>query len=88
MSLRETKVVLEGITVSGKTIIEHLEATNHNEAILYVEGLVSEKPSLSEWHIRNIHALVLKGIETSAGGYRTEKVASAQVVLKFIHPSK
>jgi Fic family protein len=34
LSLRETKVVLEGITVGGKTLREHFEATNHRDAIL------------------------------------------------------
>ena len=29
LTLRETQVVLEGITVGGKSIKEHLEAINH-----------------------------------------------------------
>lgn len=33
LTLRETQVVLEGITVGGKTIKEHLEAINHEKAI-------------------------------------------------------
>lgn len=37
LTLKETKVVLEGITVGGKTMREHLEVINHREAILYVE---------------------------------------------------
>jgi Fic family protein len=39
LTLSETKVALEGITVGGKTIQEHLEAINHKEAILYVEAI-------------------------------------------------
>lgn len=31
LTLSETKVVLEGITIGGKTISEHLEALNHRE---------------------------------------------------------
>ena len=75
LTLSETKVVLEGITVGGKSIVEHLETINHREAILFVEDLISNKEPLSEWNIRNIHALVLKGIDNqNTGKYRTENV--------------
>lgn len=75
LTLSETKVVLEGITVGGKTMKEHLEATNHKEAILYVEDIVHNKELFSEWQIKNIHRLILKGIdEQNAGVYRKENV--------------
>ncbi|KVE39622.1 Fic family protein [Burkholderia sp. BDU5] len=78
LTLRETKVVLEGITVGGKTLREHFEATNHRDAILYVEGIVSRAEALSDWQIRNIHGLVLKGInDGEAGRYRHENVVIA-----------
>ncbi|KLU21874.1 cell division protein Fic [Caballeronia mineralivorans PML1(12)] len=78
LTLRETKVVLEGITVGGKSIREHFEATNHRDAILYLEDVVAKKEVLSEWQIRNIHRLVLKGIDDNeAGRYRHENVAIA-----------
>jgi len=71
LTLKETKVVLEGITVGGKTISEHLEAINHKEAILYIEELILEPKSLIERDIKNIHYLVLKQIDThNAGKYR------------------
>lgn len=73
--MSETKVVLEGIAVGGKSIVEHLEAINHRDAILFVEDLISNKEPLSEWNIRNIHSLVLKEIDNqNAGKYRTENV--------------
>lgn len=34
LTLKETKVALEGITIGGKTVHEHLEAINHNELYL------------------------------------------------------
>lgn len=55
--------MLEGITIGGKTLKEHLEAINHKEAILYVEDIVKRKEIFSEWQIKNIHRLVLKGID-------------------------
>ena len=39
LTLKETKVVFEGITVGGKTLREHFEAIGHKEAILYVEDI-------------------------------------------------
>ena len=41
LTLKETKVVLEGITIGGKSIKEHLEAINHNEAIQYLNTIVN-----------------------------------------------
>ncbi|MDN0076814.1 Fic family protein [Crenobacter sp. SG2303] len=78
LTLRETKVVLEGITVGGKSLREHFEATNHRDAILYVEEVVAKQEPLSEWQIKNIHSLVLKGIDNEeAGRYRLENVVIA-----------
>lgn len=75
LTLKETKVVLEGITIGGKTIREHLEAINHKEAIEFLEELINDNSELSEMDIKNIHALVLKGIDNeNAGRYRTENV--------------
>jgi len=75
LTLRETKVALEGITIAGKTVREHLEAFNHREAILYLESLVSDPAPFSEWQIKSLHALVLKGIDDdNAGRYRSVNV--------------
>lgn len=75
LTLRETQVVLEGITVGGKSIKEHLEVINHEKAILYLNDLVKEKNPITEWNIKNIHQLVLKDIDDeNAGRYRRENV--------------
>ena len=75
LTLKETKVVLEGITIGGKTMREHLEVINHKEAIEFLEELVQYNNELSEMDIKNIHAIVLKGIDNeNAGRYRTENV--------------
>lgn len=78
LTLLETKVVLEGITVGGKLLREHFEAINHRDAILYVEEVVRNAEPLSEWQIRNLHRLVLKQIDDeNAGNYRKLNVAIA-----------
>lgn len=80
LTMSETKVVLEGITIGGKSMVEHLETINHREAILFVEDLVLGKEPLSEWNIKNIHALILKTIDNkNAGKYRIENVVISGV---------
>jgi Fic family protein len=78
LTLLETKVVLEGITVGGKSLREHLEAVNHRDAILFLEELVQKDEPLTEWVIRSLHQLILKGIDDEhAGRYRTINVRIA-----------
>jgi len=75
LTLKETKVALEGITIGGKTLREHFEVLGHREAILFVEDLVRNPSSLTEWDIKNIHQLVLKNIDQeNAGRYRNVNV--------------
>jgi Fic family protein len=78
LTLKETKVVLEGITIGGKPLREHFEVINHKEAIDYVEAIVQNQEGLSEWQIKSIHHLVLKNIDDrNAGQYRQENVVIA-----------
>ena len=75
LTLRETQVVLEGITVGGKSLKEHLEVINHEQAILFLDDLIKNKEPITEWNIKNIHKLVLKEIDNdNAGKYRDENV--------------
>lgn len=75
LTLRETQIVLEGITVGGKSIKEHLEAINHEKAILYLNDLVKDNNPITEWNIKSIHSLILKDIDNeNAGRYRKENV--------------
>ena len=46
LTLKETKVVLEGITIGGKSVREHLEAINHENAIEYLEELIGAKSEI------------------------------------------
>ncbi|MFH0736213.1 MAG: Fic family protein [bacterium] len=85
LTLQETKVVMEGITIGGKSIREHFEVINHREAILYVEDIIKNKEPLTEWQIKNIHNLVLKNIDDkNAGIYRKSNVVITGA--KFIPP--
>src|SRR5688572_20726734 len=78
LTLRETKVALEGITVGGKPLKDHLEAVNHRDAIVLLEQMVEENEPLSEWSIKLLHQLILRGIDDeNAGRYRTVNVRIA-----------
>lgn len=75
LTLKETKVALEGITVGGKTMREHFEAINHRDAIFFVEELLQQNATLSAWQIKSIHQLILKNIDDkNAGIYRRVNV--------------
>jgi len=76
LTLQETKMVIEeGFTIKGKSLREHFEAINHQDAIDYIENLVSENYVLTEKDILNVHELVLKQIEKEfAGRFRTSGV--------------
>lgn len=73
LTLQETRAVLEdGITIKGKSLREHFEAVNHQEAIQLVEALAQPDFVLNESSILDIHALVLDKIERDfAGRFRT-----------------
>ncbi|MGB3572170.1 MAG: Fic family protein, partial [Phormidesmis sp.] len=79
LSQSETEIVLsKGITIGGKTLIEHLEVIGHKEAIDYIETLAQATTPVGEWEIRQIHSLVMRTIApTEAGRYRQLDVKAA-----------
>ena len=76
LTLQETKMIIEeGFTIKGKSLREHFEAVNHQEAIELVENLISDSCILKETDILNIHELVLQKIEKDfARRFRTSGV--------------
>ena len=76
LTLQETELVVnEGVTVAGKSMREHLEAINHAEAIDYIREFAKNGIEISERTIKEIHALVLHGIDReNAGRYRSVPV--------------
>ena len=79
LTLQETELVVnEGVTIAGKSMREHLEAINHAEAIDYIKDFAKSELEISERTIKEIHALVLHGINReNAGRYRTVPVMIA-----------
>ncbi len=70
LTLRETALVLEGITIDQKPLQDHLETVGHRDAFLYIQQLVTDKIHLSEKVIKDIHSLVLIDRPEDKGTYR------------------
>lgn len=70
LTLRETDLVLRGLTIDQKPLKDHMEAIGHKEAFNYVSELVKEKAPLTESIIKKIHFLVLADEKDDRGVYR------------------
>ena|SRR6218665_513482 len=73
LTLQETHLIInDGITVGGKSMREHLEVINHSEAVAFLSEMVREKIAFTERSLKQIHHLILKGIDReNAGTYRS-----------------
>jgi len=76
LTLQETELVVnEGVTIAGKSMREHLEAINHAEAVAYIKDIAKQDIGISERTIKELHAIVLRGIDRdNAGKYRNVPV--------------
>lgn len=76
LNLNETRLVLqEGMTVKGKSLREHLEITNHHEAIEFIESVAQSQTKVNEKNLLKIHEIVMSKIEKEfAGRYRNGMV--------------
>lgn len=70
LTLRETDMVLRGLTIDKKPLKDHLEAVGHKEAFEFVSELVKDNIQMSERIIKQIHYLVLADKKDDRGVYR------------------
>ncbi|MCK9525040.1 MAG: Fic family protein [Limnochordia bacterium] len=70
LTLRETDLVLKGLTIGGKPLKDHLEAIGQKEAFDLISELVEKKEPISEHIIKQIHYLVLADKKADRGTYR------------------
>ncbi len=70
LTLKETAMVLEGVTIDQKPLKDHLEAVGHRDAFLYIEDIAKQDLPLSESVIKNIHSLVLMDQPEDKGVFR------------------
>ena len=91
LTRRETALVVEkGLTVGGKTLVEHLEATNHAHALDWVRQQASRSArKLTEKDVLSIHEIILKGIDSpNAGFYRSVPVRISGSTVVLPNPRK
>ncbi|MGL5209449.1 Fic family protein [Cetobacterium sp.] len=67
----ETRFIIEtDLAIGKKSLKEHLQIRNYNNALLYIESLRNE--ILSEENIKTIHTILLDGIDRiNKGKYKT-----------------
>lgn len=70
LTLRETDLVLRGLTIDQKPLKDHMEAVGHKEAFDFVRVLVKENAPLTQSIIKQIHYLVLADKKDDRGVYR------------------
>jgi Fic family protein len=91
LTRNETAVIVEkGITVGGKSLKEHLEATNHIKALDWIKALSHKKPGdITERDILDLQGIILKGIDdNNAGCYRNVRVRISGSVIILPSPQK
>ena len=86
LTLRETDMVLRGLTIDKKSLKEHLEVIGHKEAFDYVKHLVSENVEISEKLIKDIHYLVLADKKDDRGVYRRIPVRIMGAAHEVVQP--
>ena len=67
LTQKETYLVVnEGLTVKGKPLKDHLEATDHHAALEFLDDIVegSKQNTISEHLIKSLHQIITKTTQT------------------------
>ena len=86
LTLQETALVLQGVTIDKKPLKDHLEAVGYKEAFQYVEELAKQDKTLSEFEIKGIHNLVLADRPEDRGTFRRVNVRIAGALTNPVQP--
>ncbi|GKX28298.1 cell division protein Fic [Vallitalea longa] len=70
LTIKETAMVLEGLTIDKKPLKDHLEAVGHRDAFLFIEDLAKKGVPINEKTIKDIHSLVLMNKPEDKGVFR------------------
>lgn len=86
LTLQETQLVLQGITIDQKPLKDHLEAVGYKEAYEYVEQLAREQREITLYEICAIHSLVLADRQEDRGRWRRVPVRIAGALTTPVQP--
>ncbi|NMC35220.1 MAG: helix-turn-helix domain-containing protein [Veillonellaceae bacterium] len=67
-------IIFDNVAIPHKSVIEHLEAKNHQTALEYLFSTVKPAARLSEEYILKLHGLIMNSIRADAGFYRNHGV--------------
>jgi Fic family protein len=89
LTRQETMLVLaKGQTIGGKSLKDHLEATNHKSSINYIKEIMDKVEPITINDINKLHAIILKGIDDRyAGKYRDVEVLIGGSQREFSKPA-
>jgi len=74
LTLHETAMVLQGLTIDKKPLKDHLEVIGHRDAYYYIEKLAKNNKPISAHVIKEIHSMVLADQPLERGKYRATDV--------------
>lgn len=86
LTMQETALVLQGITIDQKPLKDHLEAVGYKDAFQYVEQLAEKEMALSAFEIKRIHTLVLADRPEDRGTFRRVNVRIAGAATDPVQP--
>lgn len=86
LTLKETAMVLEGMTIDRKPLKDHLEVVGHRDAFLYIEDIAQNKARLRDTEIKAIHSLVLMNRPEDKGVYRRIPATIAGAYTEPVQP--
>lgn len=86
LTLQETALVLQGITIDKKPLKDHLDVVGYKEAFQYIEELAKRDNDLSEYDIKSIHNLVLADRPEDRGTFRRVNVRIAGALTNPVQP--
>ncbi len=67
-------ILFDNVSIPNKTLIEQLEAKNHQTALNYLFDYVSKNGEINEKLILKLHSILMNGIRPDAGVYRNHAV--------------
>ena len=67
-------IIFQNKTFPSKSMIEHLEAKNHQTALEYLFNYLTNKTSINEKLVLKLHEILMNGIHSDAGFYRRHGV--------------
>lgn len=74
-------VLFDNAVLPNKSLVEHLEAKNHQAALLYLLEVVSKGGIITEDLVLRLHGMLMNGIRSDAGFYRNHAVRLVGVPL-------